>query len=221
MKNRIVVDMDEVLVELVREWLKYANELSCMDIRFSEVYTWALPDMYGKYKQQVLNILSKPCLYEGLLSIEGAIAGFRELDALAKRTNYELIVCSAVPPFARTAASEKHTWLNERLPKKHPRTKEELDYKVVFTESKELLAQVWYEYEDFDYQTTVSYCNDILIDDALHNIAKWPGHGILLNKPWNQIDDMENFVDKSSKFTRVRNWQEIIKAVKKIMRGGV
>lgn len=46
---------------------------------------------------------------------------------------------------------------------------------------------------------------DVLIDDRASNLTGFKGHGILLNKPWNQYYKPNPY----RQFSRVNNWDEI------------
>ena len=93
--------------------------------------------------------------------------------------HYNMYICSAAS-YSNYAVKEKWLWLQKYFPFI---TKE----RVIFTKDKSMIR------------------GDYLIDDALHNIETFPGHGIIFDKPWNRNDE---YLD-ASRTTRVKNWNEI------------
>lgn len=95
----------------------------------------------------------------------------RVLEKLSK--DYEIIIVT--DPFTRMSFKSKFDWLGERFP--FIPTKN-----YVFTGNKSIIKA------------------DFLIDDGVHNLEGFDGHGLLFDAPYNREED---------RFYRVMNWQDI------------
>lgn len=72
---------------------------------------------------------------------------------------HDVAFVSALMPTSQRAAYLKTEWLKRHFP----------PLPIVLTKAKHLVR------------------GDVLLDDGLHNLATWPGRGVLFSRPWNQF----------------------------------
>ena len=155
MKERIAIDMDEVMADTL------AKHLTCYKRDFGETLTKA--DLAG-HRLDAFVPAERREHVRGYLRINGyfrdipVMSGSQEvIRALAKR--YEIFVASAAMEFP-TSFTDKYEWLHEHFPF-IPYTH------IVFCGDKSILAA------------------DFLIDDNVHQLTRFNGQGILYTSPSN------------------------------------
>ena len=155
MKERIAIDMDEVMADTL------AKHLACYKRDFGETLTKA--DLAG-HRLDAFVPAERREHVRGYLRINGyfrdipVMSGSQEvIRALAKR--YEIFVASAAMEFP-TSFTDKYEWLHEHFPF-IPYTH------IVFCGDKSILAA------------------DFLIDDNVHQLTRFNGQGILYTSPSN------------------------------------
>lgn len=102
---RIVVDMDEVLVDFINPLIDLYNQRHQSNLTREDITKWELP--YG-----MVHLFHKTeGFFLNLKPIEGAIDGIREL----RKQNHDVIIATA-PSHSGRIASEKMSWVQLWLP---------------------------------------------------------------------------------------------------------
>jgi len=108
MKNNIIlVDVDDVLANLVEEWLHVYNELANDNITPNIVTDWDISNFVKPdWKSKIYEILESHDLYNKVAPVKGALDGVKRLIAGGYRVVY------VTAPIIETAGS-KYFWLQK------------------------------------------------------------------------------------------------------------
>jgi len=154
----IACDVDDVVCDLVTEWVRlynrdYFDTLSTSDITEWDIFKFVKPEC-GK---KIYDYLDSPFLYDYIYPIVGSIDGVLSLRDAGHRV---VFVTSAV----NGCAGRKLRWLQEwgYFPEKR---KSEKDY--IECHDKALIRA------------------DVIIDDGPHNLRSFIGKRVQFLQPWN------------------------------------
>lgn len=171
----IAIDVDDVVVDLVSEWLRrynydYEDNLKPEDIHDWEISKLVKPECGNK----IFDYLEEEIYYKvyeekGVDVISGAFDGIKKLRENNKRV---VFVTAGNHP-------SKEQWLID-----NGFLVDENDY--VYTRDKSLVNA------------------GVLLDDGFHNVKEFKGIGFLFTRPWNKkystwkyrVDTWQEFVDK-------------------------
>jgi 5'(3')-deoxyribonucleotidase/uncharacterized protein with PQ loop repeat len=155
-RNRIAIDMDEVLADSLAKHLRVYNETFGAALEVADLYGRELEAAVPESRAAALReLILDPSFFRDLDVIEG---GGEVLRELAER--YEVFVASAAMEVP-TSFAAKHAWLRERFPFIAPSH-------IVFCGDKAVL--------DVDY----------LIDDTPRHFERFQGTPILFDAPHNR-----------------------------------
>jgi len=155
-KLKIAIDMDHVIADLMKKWLKYYNKKYKDNLTIQDIKTWNLIS-YVKHEcgDKIYDILYKNNFYLDLEVVENSIEVTKKLIK-----KFDLYIATDVMVNPRSMDA-KYKWLQNNflhIP----------DRNYIFCGDKSIVN------------------TDFLIDDGLHNLEKFKGTGILMNAPWNQ-----------------------------------
>jgi len=104
-RKKILVDMDGILANLLKQWLEDYNREYEDNLRMQDITTW---DMHEHVKPEVgrdvYKIPNRLGYFDKTPPIPGAVAGFRALQ----RAGHEVVVCSS--PYNDDSARAKQAW---------------------------------------------------------------------------------------------------------------
>jgi 5'-nucleotidase len=103
---KLVVDMDEVIVNLMEPTIEVYNDKYKTNLMLADITEWKLP----KGMKELFNI---PGFFLGLPPLEGAVEGMRELRS--KKEGHDIIIATS-PSGTPHIAQEKMLWLKFWLP---------------------------------------------------------------------------------------------------------
>ena len=108
MKNKsILVDVDDVVANLVEEWLSVYNNLSGDNLTSDAITDWDISKFVKpNWKSKIYEILESHDLYNGVATVKGALDGVKRLVA----GDYRVVYVTA--PVMKTAGS-KYFWLQK------------------------------------------------------------------------------------------------------------
>lgn len=124
-KTRLGIDMDEVMADLMPEWIRRINKITGKDYTVNDVTNWNVPKSLNLDEELCLKILEDKDLYNNLDPIDGAIKTIKELNE-----KYDLYIVSYAP--TNISLKHKGVWLNKYLPFIERR-------QWIFTQSKHLI----------------------------------------------------------------------------------
>lgn len=164
MKRNFValVDMDGVLVDLLREWLACYKDVGGEYVPYESIVTYHWENSV-KDKQLFVKCLESAGIFYSAKPLPGALDG---LHMLRELTPHVHIVTKVMAGNSR-AFDAKGGWLWRHVHPKFPRDQ------VTFTSAKHLVQ------------------GDYLIEDSTENINQWlahnpTGHAFLVDQPYNQ-----------------------------------
>ena len=155
-KFRILVDMDDVLVDTVGTWVNWLNAVYACHVNYDDLKVWEMQVAYPSLTvKQIRAPLMKDHFWRLVRPLPGAVEYLKKLID----DGHEVFICSASHPFTIT-----------------PKIKECLlkhfDYldttKIIFTYRKQMIDA------------------DFLIDDGIHNLIDGPYQGIIMSTPYNE-----------------------------------
>lgn len=154
----IACDVDDVVADLLTEWLlRYSTEWN-HDLTPAMLKSWQITDhVLPEAKKHIFSYLEDPGLYDDILPFPGALETINELREIGR----VIFVTSCEGPINR---DHKYRWL-QRHGFLAPGHKQGADY--ITAKDKWLIGA------------------DFLIDDGAHNIEAWPRKGLLVSRPHN------------------------------------
>jgi uncharacterized HAD superfamily protein len=188
----IAIDVDEVLADLLSQFIAYHNDLYGTNLRREEFVTYAwwdiIGDGYAADKEKIINFFKSPDV-DLIQPIAGAQAGVIEL----KRDNELVVVTSR--HFSLSVLTEH--WLNKYFP----------DTFSKFYYTKSVVNQ--------NTLTKLEACRavgaQLLIDDQYAFADEVADHDIkvlLFDQPWNRAYPPHKCI------TRASSWPDIISRIK-------
>lgn len=173
----ILCDVDEVVADLHTEWLRRYNAKYDDNLTPADITDWDISKIVKpECGRKVFNFLRMPNLYRHVQPVEGAKEGVAQLRAEGYRV---VFVTSCVIG----SMDQKVRWLLGHGFVRSPHSPRDL----VITRDKALVR------------------GDVLIDDGPHNVAAFPGHAILVDRPYNR---------STRAGFRAEGWTEIVKLVR-------
>jgi 5'(3')-deoxyribonucleotidase len=156
---RIILDLDEVVVDLLGPWLETYNQRFGDSLKTSDVTSWdirthVLPSAYT----DVMEILREPGFFAGLPARPGAIDG---VGRLVTTPGHDITIATA--PSGPDSARAKIEWVTRHLG--HLGFNET---DVVLIHDKALLR------------------GDVIIDDRPKYLESFQGATVCWGRPWNQ-----------------------------------
>lgn len=105
--NIILADVDDVVANLVEEWIALYNEAANDNVTPTMVTDWDISNFVKPdWKSEIYNILRMPDLYDNVKPVEGALDGVKRLIAGGYRVVY------VTAPIIETAGA-KYFWLQK------------------------------------------------------------------------------------------------------------
>jgi 5'(3')-deoxyribonucleotidase len=154
--------MDEVVADLMSEWLRLYNLKYNDTLQREQITDWDMRKFVRKeVGEKAYDILRDPILYPGVQPIEGARDGIHQLRSMGYRV---VFVTSCV----HGSVDAKMAWLK----KYHL-----IDFRA--HTPKDFIAA----------KDKFLVKGEVLIDDGPHNISAFPGHTILFDQPYNRHMD--------------------------------
>lgn len=157
---RIFLDMDEVLCELLEDWMRMYNKDYNDRVEISDIKYWdQRKNVKAECGDKIFDYLNVKGLFRNLKPIDGAIDGVK---ALLKQ-GHDVYIVTNPPVTSPYALEEKKEWLKEYLPEMvgdKPR--------YIFTCHKYLLQ------------------GDILFDDCPEYLRTFTGISVAYDYPYNQ-----------------------------------
>lgn len=152
----IGVDVDDVVADLVSEWLRVYNVKHKDDVQIDQIKTWDIFN-YVKCGKEMYDFLKVPTFYENVIPIHGALAGVNAL----RNANHRVIFITSCMYGGNVDGKWKwlvdHGFLNTGL--------HSMDFMAV---TDKVMINV-----------------DLMIDDKVETIANFGSRGILFKRPWN------------------------------------
>jgi len=198
---RIIVDMDEVLVQFVDEVLCRWNTLK--DTRFTRdhIDMWHMEATLGPGSfEKITEWIAEPDFFENLEPMPGAIHGFNTL-----RQDHDVVIATSLAAGIENGYDSKRRWLKKHFP--------DFDHKHFICTSRKGLLK-----------------GDVLIDDAVHFLEDWWNNGnnraITFHAPWNRVEknfpraakwedvlSIINFWEAHDEFDKIQRQMETAKTV--------
>ena len=188
----IAIDVDEVLADLLSQFIKYHNNLYGTDLHRDEFtsYSWweIIGDGYTIDKEKILDFFKSPDV-DLIRPVAGAQDGVRELKKM-----HDLVVVTS-RHFSLSVLTEH--WLKKYFPdcfSKYYYTKSTVNHNTItkFDACREAGAQLLID-DQFSFADEV----------ADHNIKV-----LLFDQPWNRAYPQHKFI------TRVASWPDIVSKIK-------
>lgn len=157
----VLCDVDEVVAELLTEWISRYNEQWKDELSLAEITGWDLRQFVRpECGERIYEIHDEQDIYTRVDEVPGA----REGIAALREAGYRVVF---VTSSSAATAGQKLQWLAERgfLGGTHKQTD------VVTAYDKGLIR------------------GDLLIDDGLHNVEAFDGPTVLFDRPWNRASD--------------------------------
>lgn len=107
-KKRILVDMDQILVNLNDTWLKVHNEENDESVTIEDITTWEMENHVNTGKG-IYKIIERPGFFDDLPPLPGAVEGFKAL----RNSGHEVVVCTS--PASDDSARAKYAWCKRHL----------------------------------------------------------------------------------------------------------
>ena len=107
-KKKILVDMDQILVNLNDKWLKVHNEENDENVTMADITTWEMEN-HVKTGKEIYKIIERPGFFDDLPPLPGAIKGFKAL----RNSGHTVAVCSS--PASDDSARAKIAWCKAYL----------------------------------------------------------------------------------------------------------
>lgn len=163
---RIIVDMDEVLAQFVKEVLKRWNDEADTNFVRDDINMWQMEKTLGANSfEKITEWMTEPGFFENLEPFPGAIDGFNTL-----RKKHDVVIATSLAGGLENGFDSKRRWVAKHFP----------DFSMknfICTSRKDLLTA------------------DILIDDAAHFLDAWRAAGndraIIMHAKWNK--DVKHF----------------------------
>jgi len=152
----IGVDVDDVALDLVSEWIKRYNADHNDNLKLSDITTWDIPN-HVKCGDKIYDYLKQPNLYVDMPVIEGALEGVKALREIGDRVVF-VTSCTRGPMF-------EAKW--NRL------------ITAGFLED----SRLEYNYVGMSDKTLIKV--DVMIDDRPETIKAIGLRGKLFQRPWN------------------------------------
>lgn len=191
---KIGIDIDEVVVEFVRGYLKLYNQKYNKNIKFEDIFTYSLWKPLGRSKEEVFELADEYYLSESFDKIElvqGAKEGIKELNSIS-----EAVFITSRPNIIK---EKTKTFLKQVFP--------DPNLKIIHSSN---------SYSQTNGKTKSEICKnqkiDILIEDDINYALDCADNGIkviLLDKPWNQEKEHKNII-------RVKDWDEILEKINEL-----
>lgn len=143
-KLTILVDLDSVLADLDAKWYPAWNAHAGDDLHPTRVFEWATHKFTKTKCMGIYDMLNPPGFFFDLDPIPGGIDAVRALHD----DGHRIVIVTAAPSEAPTAAYDKKKWVHKHLPFINKKN-------VIVTEAKDVIR------------------GDILIDDGPHNIEEF------------------------------------------------
>jgi uncharacterized HAD superfamily protein len=189
---KIGIDIDEIIAEFARGYLRLYNKKYEKNLKFEELFTYVLCEPL-KISQEVSLELADEYYssenFDKIDLVDGAEEGVRKLNQ-----DHELIFITARPSHIK---EKTKLFLKKLFP--------DLNLDIVY--SKNMWEEGLLKSEICNNQK----CN-VLIEDDLRHALDCVENGIkviLLDKPWNQKIKHENMI-------RVKNWDEILEKINEL-----
>ena len=179
MRNQPVIlcDVDAVVADLLTAWLWWYNRLYNDTLTTADITGWDMhPFVKPECGKKIYEILRFPKLYDGVMPIHGARYSIKAL----RREGYRVVFVTSCVAGTTDAKIE---WLMQH--KFLPRVRTPEDF--IAAKDKSLVKGA------------------ILIDDAIHNVAAYPGHTILFDQPYNR---------SYNHYVRAHHWGEVLTLVR-------
>lgn len=161
MLKRVMVDMDETIVNLTDPWFDILNEQAGTSFTRDDVNMYDCVKFYEPYlsEEEVLKPFYKPGFWLELPPLDGAIDAIKILAA----SGYNVFILSS-PWYSQYCAWEKTLWVEKHLKFLGPN-------RLILTRNKYLI--------DADY----------FVDDHVEMIQYCKGKKILIDRGWNREHD--------------------------------
>ena len=181
----ILVDMDDVLTDLITPWINMINKKYNINRSISSVTEWHLNNIF---KKEINNgLFTRDDIYNILYEHElwDNVKPIKDAQKSLKYlydAGYNVIICTATD--YKIAQYKFDNCLLKYFPFINKKD-------IIITDRKELVR------------------GDILIDDSADNILKFPGYGILFDKPHNKKLLTDNYNNK----IRAKDWVDIMSII--------
>ncbi len=178
---RIFLDMDETLVNLVDPWLAILNDKAGTDFTRDTTTCYSVEDSFrGKLSmREVFKPFDTPGFWSGLPPFPGAIEFVQRL----LDNDFDIYIAT-IPALGSVCHYEKEKWVMKHLPFIGRE-------RLVFCHHKFILQ------------------GQALFDDNPKYLARFNGHRLLFDKPWNQEDELRKQAMVESWFTRVYSYDSV------------
>jgi len=189
---KIGIDIDEVVAEFVKQYLKVHNAKEGTELSSEDVYTYDLWDPLEITRERAIEITNEIYDHEDLLEnlsvVEGAIEAINKLNE-----SHELFFITA-----------RHARVGEKTKRFFKKHFPENDFKIIHT------GDFFKEQGKSKGEICQELGIEVLIEDNLEWATKYSKENIkiiLLAKPWNK-----DFVEQEN-FLRIGSWGEILKEI--------
>jgi 5'(3')-deoxyribonucleotidase len=112
---RVLVDMDEIIVDLLTTWIQTINERFGLKLTRNDIRSYKMQDhVPSEYGQAVENLITEPGFFGKLNPLPGAIESIRILQNLK---DIDLKICTH--PAGKYSAFDKYEWCHKYLGLNH------------------------------------------------------------------------------------------------------
>lgn len=160
---RIYLDMDGVIVNLVKKWLKFYNKDFKDNLTPNDLKSFNTSD-HVKCGEVIYRYLALPEFFKtDLEPYEGAL---ETIQKLYEENLHEIYILTSPHEKSSTCWHDKKTWINEHLS---------------FIDSKDIIYS--------HHKHLNCHPGDIILEDKPETLLKWKQQGgisVCMDRPWNQ-----------------------------------
>jgi 5'-nucleotidase len=177
----VALDLDSTIYDLHTPWLAYLRDVLGEDVS-GGFRIWDVHRQYPLSGARVYDVLRRPGLFASLVPLQGSVAA---IHAVAARGDVRQVFVSTCPAdLAPTSAHEKQAAVKRDFPA--------MAHEVLITSGSKDLVRA-----------------DVLVDDAPHNLAAFPGLTVKIPYVYNH--------DSASTYT-MADWSEYPALVERIVK---
>lgn len=193
---KIGVDLDEVLTEYVKNFIIFHNQNYGTKLNFEDIKKYFFYELLGISFEEDIGRQYKffeTDLFKQIQPVSGAVNGVDKL-----KNNFEMVIITARP---NEIKDKSINWIEKYFP--------DIFSQIIFTNKHSLNNDLKREKHDICLELGVN----LIIEDSLATAEKCASIGIkvlLLDKPWNQAENLPNGIK------RVHSWEEIVREIESI-----
>lgn len=179
----VLVDIDGVVAEMQAAWLGLYNHAYDDNLTLDHITDWSVHRFVKpECGPKVYDFLRCGYLYDLTSPVDGAVLGLSRIRSMGHTVRF----------VSAGFYNGKVRWLHEHgllVDYPHGKASWEATRDVIITADKAMVR------------------GDVLVDDRYDNVAEFPGHGILYDRPWNRAHPWAS---------RASNWEEVVEKIRRM-----